>query len=112
MDSLSSLSKSDLFSVLINGISNCVYGSNDKYGMCSINNEETRKSIPPPPLPRSPPPHRTPLRPSSTASSSPSGVSGSPSFLPGLTPHHLGSLALGLLFPSPSFSFHTVSSPH
>merc|ERR1712114_150176 len=47
---------------------------------------------------------------SSAASSSPSGVSGSPSFLPGQTPHHLGSLALGLLFHSPSFSFQTASS--
>merc|ERR1711945_45423 len=49
---------------------------------------------------------------SSSYSSSPpasSAASSSPSFFPGRTPHHLGSLALGLLFHSPSFSFHIVS---
>merc|ERR1719206_727720 len=47
---------------------------------------------------------------SAAASSSPSGVSGSPAFLPGRTPNHFGSLALGLLDHSPNFSFQAASS--
>merc|ERR1719191_1137258 len=47
---------------------------------------------------------------SAAASSSPSGVSGSPAFLPGRTPNHLGSFLAGLLENSANFSFHMDSS--
>merc|ERR1719147_537023 len=40
----------------------------------------------------------------------PSGVSGSPSFLPGRTPNHFGSLAFGLFDHSLNFSFQRASS--
>merc|ERR1719432_281457 len=42
--------------------------------------------------------------------SSPSGVSGSPGFLPGRSPHHLGSRLLGRSTYSAYFSFQTLSS--
>merc|ERR1719233_2453882 len=45
----------------------------------------------------------------SPASSSPSGVSGSPAFLPGLSPNHLGNLFDGLLVHSSYFSFQIAS---
>merc|ERR1712223_484943 len=47
---------------------------------------------------------------SSSSSSSPSGVSGSPAFLPGLTPNHLGSFLAGRFENSANFSFHIDSS--
>merc|ERR1712223_1652296 len=47
---------------------------------------------------------------SAAASSSPSGVSGSPAFLPGRTPNHLGSFLAGRFENSANFSFHIDSS--
>merc|ERR1719154_1012229 len=47
---------------------------------------------------------------SSPPSSSPSGVSGSPDFLPGLSPNHLGSFLDGLLDHSSYFSFQMAST--
>merc|ERR1719409_709941 len=47
---------------------------------------------------------------SAAASSSPSGVSGSPAFLPGRTPNHFGSFLAGRLENSANFSFHMDSS--
>merc|ERR1712168_346896 len=46
----------------------------------------------------------------SPPSSSPSGDSGSPAFLPGLSPNHLGSLLAGLLVHSSYFSFQIASN--
>merc|ERR1712037_274864 len=47
---------------------------------------------------------------SAAASSSPSGVSGSPAFLPGRTPNHFGSFLAGRFENSANFSFHIPSS--
>merc|ERR1719331_855718 len=47
---------------------------------------------------------------SAAASSSPSGVSGSPAFLPGRTPNHFGSFLAGRFETSANFSFHMDSS--
>merc|ERR1711897_113553 len=44
-----------------------------------------------------------------SSASSPSGVSASPAFLPGLSPNHLGSLLAGLLDHSSYFSFQMAS---
>merc|ERR1719474_617991 len=46
---------------------------------------------------------------SSPPPSSPSGVSASPAFLPGLSPNHLGSFFAGLLDHSSYFSFQMAS---